>query len=138
MSFFYVAAATLIVAVSTHVPYADLEVRSARLDYARPANTFGLSAIIANNGPNAANAAAVAYLPPGMSVRNDTPCVQSQPGAGTIVRCEFGTLSPGEERHVFLLVVTTEKRPHVAITAVSDQLSPDPDGSNNMKDATTP
>jgi hypothetical protein len=128
----------LIAAASTYISQADVEVRSARLDYARPANTFGFSAVIVNNGPQEApSAAVIVYLPTGAQVRNAEPCsVVGNSRQHVILRCDLGTLRPGEQRRVFMLVVTKHAQPHVASFAVSDW--PDPDSSNNMRDATAP
>lgn len=112
---------------------ADIEIKSARLDYARAANTFGYSAVIANRGPDEARNVEVSIvLPPGASVRNAEPCEQ----AGDIVRCALGTLKAGEERRVFMLVLTAAQKPDIVAFAVSD--ANDPDAWNNARRATTP
>jgi hypothetical protein len=116
-------------------PGADLEVRSARLDFARPMNTFGYSAIIANNGPEAAqNVEVLVLLPPGATARNAEPCIGSEMREPQgLVRCELGTLRPGEERRVFMLVLTAEPHPQMTTFAVSD--TPDSNAANNAMDA---
>jgi len=120
-------------AALTAATVADIEIKAARLDYARPANTFGYSAIVANNGPESAQGVeVVVLLPPGATLRNAEPCV----GAGSLVRCAIGTLAPGEERRVFMLVLTREMKPRVTAFAVSE--TADTNASNNTREATTP
>ena len=126
-------------AAATAGPAADIEIKAARLDYARAADTFGLSAVVTNNGPHEApGTVALVYLPAGARVRNAEPCseISSPREARLVFRCELGTLEPGDQRRVFFLVVTSEGRPHVTVRAVSD--CPDSNQSNNMKKATTP
>jgi hypothetical protein len=120
------------------VPSADVEIRSARLDYARPANTFGYSAIVTNKGPETARAVEMlVLLPPGAAARNIERCTGTDaPEPQGLVRCRLGTLRPGEERRVFMLVRSAERRPRVTAFAVGD--TPDPDASNNIKRAATP
>ena len=104
MSLFLVAAA--VAASIAAAPAADLEIREARLDYARPADTFGYSAIVTNNGPDSAQGVEIlVLLPPGVAMRNAEPCI----GKGALVRCALGTLRPGEERRVFMLVLTSAR-----------------------------
>lgn len=112
---------------------ADLMVRSARLDLARPRNTFGYNVVVANTGPGAAhNAELLVLLPPGTGVRNGEECVAANGGAPAgLLRCKLGTLAVGEERRVFVLLVSPEPHPRVTAIAVSD--TPDPDAANNVR-----
>ena len=124
----------LFAAVSAVIPYGDVEIKSVRLDYARPSNTLGYSAIVVNNGPvNAEAVELIALLPLDAAVRNAEPsCVAS----GARLRCALGTLQPGEERRVFMLLLTAMQRPQIVAFASSE--TPDPNGLNNVRPATTP
>ncbi len=108
---------------------ADLTIRSARLEIARPMNTFGYNAVIANEGPDAAsNVEVLVLLPPGVAIRNPDACRQQSSG---LARCALGTLAAGEERRVFLLLTSPARHPQVTAVALSD--TPDPNASNNFR-----
>ena len=111
---------------------ADLAIRSARLDIARPMNTFGYNAVVANDGPDAAaNVEVLVLLPPGVAIRNPDACQQQ---SSALARCALGTLAAGEERRVFLLLTSPTRHPQITAVALSD--TPDPDGSNNLRGLT--
>lgn len=126
MSLFFAAA----IAAALPSSSADIEIRSARLNYARPRDTLGYSVVVTNDGPDAAlGVELLISLPPGAAARNAEPCTI----AGALVRCRIGVLVPGEERRVFILVITPETHASVAAFAVSE--TQDPEMSNNVMNA---
>ena len=107
---------------------ADLALRAARLDIARPMNTLGYNAVVVNDGPETAtNVEILVLLPPGTTVRNGEECT----GARSLLRCALGSLAAGEVRRVFVLLVSPERSPRVTAIAVSE--TADPEASNNVR-----
>jgi hypothetical protein len=111
---------------------ADLDITQARLDLARAANTFGYSATVRNDGPQEARRVEVLLLlPPQVGVRKDHRCSVAGDEPAGLVRCRLGTLAAGEERRVFVLIMSARQAPSITAIAVSD--TPDPDPSNNVE-----
>jgi uncharacterized repeat protein (TIGR01451 family) len=123
----------LIALAASQAAGADVQIQDAHLNYARPANTLGYSAIVKNAGPDVAeNVEVWVFLPPGAVARNAEPSCESHE-AGAIVRCALCALRPDEERRVFMLVLTSERAPMVRAAVTS--ATPDPDASNNTSEA---